>query len=123
MDLIHQAATAEVYKPITPAWLESKGFARYEKDKEYEDEYFPGACFDVHFHTEDLCYVEMKLHRQRFCIVLTPQIEADWQEFYNFEIWVQDDIGCGWIEMPGNWTEITEYHFSLLFEALRREKL
>lgn len=111
------------YTAISPEWLESKGFARYQQGVEYEDHYFPGANFDVDFEKNDLCYVEKKLNRKRFCIVLTPQQYNDESPWFNFEVWIQDDIGCGWVNIPNQFSEMTEYHFSLLYEAIRREKL
>lgn len=110
-------------KAISPEWLQSKGFARYQEGVEYEDYDLPGANFDVDFQKEDLCYVEKKLDRKRFCIVLTPSAYSDGVPFYMFEVWIQDDVGCGWIAIPDQHTEMTKYHFGLLFEAIRREKL
>lgn len=110
-------------KTVTPDWLEMKGFMRYQQGKQYDDEYFPGATFDVDFDKEDLCYVEKFLHRNRFCIVLTTQKCTDGSVWYSFEVWIQDDIGCGWLPIPNNHMEMTQYHFSLLFKAIRGRPL
>jgi hypothetical protein len=110
-------------KAISPEWLETKGFARYQEGVEYEDNYFPGANFDVGFNKDALCYVEKKLHRNRFCVVLTPMQYEGGGNWYGYEAWIQVNIGCGWVNIPNNFTEMTEHHFSLLFEAIRREKL
>lgn len=110
-------------KTVTPDWLEAKGFMRYQEDVEYEDHYFPGAVFDVEFDSDDLCYVEKHLDRNRFCIVLTPQKCTDDSVWYSFEVWIQDDIGCGWIPLPNKHSEMTQYHFCLLFKAIRAERL
>ena len=110
-------------KLIIQEWLESKGFARYQEGVEYGDIYFPGANFDVSFGAQELCYVEKELHRQRFCIVLLPLQYATEKMWYGFEIWIQDNIGCGWVNIPSGFSEITQYHFSLLYEAIRRKKL
>lgn len=110
-------------KDISPEWLESKGFVRYEYGKEYDIEHFPPACFDVEFGADDLCYIEAKLDRKQFCIVLTPDLYPDGQPLYVFEVYIMEDIGCGFIHVPNQFSSMTEYHFSLLYEAIRREKL
>lgn len=111
-------------KPISPEYLESKGFALYTPGNEGSFEHFP-AEFNIDFDPEiDLCYLERKLDRKQFCIVLIP---SKWNDtgvdFYGFEIYIQDDIGCGFINIPNQFCEMTEYHFELLYEAIRREKL
>lgn len=110
-------------KTITPEWLESKGFVRYENGKEYDIEHFLPSCFDVEFGDDDLCYIEAELDRKQFCIVLTPEEYTDGSKSYSFGIYIQEDIGCGFVGIPNQFCEMTEYHFSLLYEAIRREKL
>lgn len=109
--------------PISPEYLESKGFGRYMPGKENEFEHFP-ALFDIQFDPiTDLCYLEKRLDRKQFCIVLTPDEYDTGDKFFSFEVYIQDDIGCGFVPIPNQFCEMTEYHFELLFEAIRREKL
>lgn len=110
--------------PISPEYLESKGFGRYIPGNESAFDPFP-AEFNIDFDTEtELCYLEKKLDRKQFCIVLRPSKWADTGgDFYEFEIYIQDDIGCGFVHIPNQFAEMTEYHFELLYEAIRREKL
>lgn len=111
-------------KAISPEWLESKGFVRYKHGKEYDIECFPPACFDVNFGEEDFCYIEAKIDRKQFCIVLTPDEYDDAHvKFYSFDVYIMEDIGCGFVNIPNQFCEMTEYHFSLLYEAIRRKKL
>lgn len=109
-------------KAITPAFLKSKGFKLYIPGCEEEFKPFP-ALFDIDFNEDDLCYLEEKFDRKQFCIVLTPCEYEDGEKYYRFEIYIQDDVGCGFVNIPNQFTEMTEYHFYLLYEAIRREKL
>ena len=110
-------------KPISPEWLESKGFALVTETCEDDFDPFP-AAFDVLFTLgHDLCYLEKKLDRKQFCIVLSPEEYTTGEKYYSFEVYIQDDIGCGFIAIPNQFCEMTEYHFSLLYEAIRRERL
>lgn len=114
----------DTLKPITPAFLKRHGFALVVPGHEEDFENFP-SFFDVPYDEKnDLCYLEKKLDRKQFCIVLTPSEYDDTHEkFYSFEIYIQDDIGCGFVNIPNQFCEMTEYHFKLLYEAIRREKL
>lgn len=109
-------------KAISPAFLKSKGFKLYIPGSEDDFDPFP-ALFDIDFGEDDLCYLEEKLDRKQFCIVLTPNKYSNGEEYYSFEIYIQDDIGCGFVLIPNQFCEMTEYHFSLLYEAIRRERL
>lgn len=109
-------------KAISPAFLKSKRFKLYIPGSEEEFDPFP-ALFDVEFNEEDLCYLEEKFDRKQFCIVLTPCQYAHGEKYFRFEIYIQEDVGCGFVSIPNQFTEMTEYHFSLLYEAIRREKL
>lgn len=110
----------EKEKTITPEWLESKGF--YRTNGYSEDDNLP-ASFDVDFEGNDLCYLEKEIARQQFCIVLTPCQYTTGEIYYRFEVYIQHNIGCGFIRIPNQFTEMTQYHFGLLYEAIRRKKL
>lgn len=110
-------------KSISPAFLKSKGFKLYIPGTEEEFDPFP-ASFDVPFNEDDLCYLEEKFDRKQFCIVLTPgEYDDTGEKYFSFEIYIQDDVGCGFVNIPNQFIEMTEYHFCLLYEAIRREKL
>lgn len=114
--------TVDTDKPISPEWLESKGFMRYIPGNEEQFDHFP-AVFDIYFSKDDLVYLEKKIDRKQFCIVLTPNEYDKGEKYYSFEIYIQDDIACGFVNIPNQYCEMTEYHFSMLYEAIRREKL
>lgn len=109
-------------RAISPAFLKSKGFRLYIPGNEEDFDPFP-ASFDVHFDEDDLCYLEEKHDRKQFCIVLSPGEYDTGEKYYAFEIYIQEDVGCGFVNIPNQFMKMTEYHFSLLYEAIRREKL
>jgi hypothetical protein len=123
-DILHPIFEKEELKAISPEWLEAHGFALVTPGVQEKWEYFP-AVFDVPGDPEDgdLCYLEKKLDRKQFCIVLSPNKYSTGEKYFRFEIYIQEDIGCGFVNIPNQFTEMTEYHFSLLYEAIRREKL
>ncbi len=71
--------------------------------------------FNVRFNANDLCCLEAESKRDRFCIVLTRSEYFNNQEYYAFKIWVKGL--SGYINIPNDFTEMTEYHFSLLYEV------
>lgn len=109
------------HNAISPEWLKSKGFVQVTKDNRNVIE----GAWDLEINTQedDLVYIENKCDRKQFAIVLTPTEDGDGSKYFLFEVFIRDDIGCGFKEIPNQFTEMTEYHFSLLFEAIRREKL
>lgn len=113
--------TNTVEKSITPEFLEGKGFARYVPNNGAAfDGYFP-ETFDVPFDLEnDLCYIEKKHDRNQFCVVLSKVSNGG---DHQFAIWVQENVGCGFVKIPNNFSAISEFHFELLFEGIRQEKL
>jgi hypothetical protein len=51
--------------------------------------------------TNNLVMVESEISRNMFCLVLKV-----FGEQQDYEFWVMEDIGCGWVEMPVRWSEI-----------------
>lgn len=110
-------------KSITPEFLESKGFALFtSKNDSSFDGYIP-ELFDVELYPEgEACYFEKKHNRNQFCVVFSKLRRSDDQD-YKCLVYVQNDVGCGFTLIPDNFKIMTEYHFGLLYEAIRREKL
>jgi len=115
-------------KEISPEWLLARGFKQISR----ADEDFSNKMRDFFGYNEnegDLIFVEKELDRQNFCVILTTTgarrsddfTESD--ELFLWNIMVREDIGCGSVEIPGNWCRMTEYHFSLIYEGIRRQKL
>lgn len=110
-------------KSITPEFLEAKGFARYVPNNGHTFEgYFP-EIFDVGFYPEaEMCYLEKKHNRNQFCVIFSKLFRPNDAE-YRCHVYVQQDAGRGFTLIPNNFRILTEYHFGLLYEAIRREKL
>lgn len=105
-------------KTITPEWLESKGFVLVTGHNR-NDLYV--LDFDYPVNDGDLFYVEKELDRKMFAIILTPYEDEDGH--YDFTVLIREDVGCGFCPIPNQFCEMTEYYFSLLYEAIRRIKL
>lgn len=110
---------------VTPAWLEARGFIHVPFKASERDALYPHypANFDVDFTEDDLCYIESEIHRDEFCVVLRPEKYTDGSMYFDFEVYIQDDIGCGFINMPFRWAELSIKTFCLLYEAFRGKKL
>ena len=48
--------------------------------------------------------IESELSRNMMCIILSQSLDDG---SYNFAVHVQDDIGCGWVQIPLRWSEIS----------------
>jgi hypothetical protein len=64
--------------------------------------------FQADFHTQitntcNLVMVESEISRNMFCLVIK---EVYQNGCHDYEFWVMEDIGCGWVEMPVRWSEI-----------------
>jgi hypothetical protein len=107
-------------KAITPEWLQSKGFILKEEDEVGDNWTWD---FDYPVKEGDLLFVEKELDRKQFAVILTPCQYSDGSQYYRFDILIREDVGCGFCSIPNQFTEMTEYYFSLLYEAIRRKKL
>jgi hypothetical protein len=121
------------YKPITPEWLEAHGFGRvYVSDidtgiaieswEEVHNKPFP-ALFDIIIYNDSIIFLEKELHRNQFCVVLQKHTYDDGDVWYSYNMYIQVDIAMGFAYVPCNYSEMTEYHFSLLYKSIRRKKL
>lgn len=107
-------------KPISPEWLRSKGFILKEEDEKGENWAWD---FDYPVQEGELLFIEKELDRKQFAVVLEPNEYKGGEKYFGFTVLIREDVGCGFTAIPDQHTEMTEYHFSLLYEAIRREKL
>lgn len=105
---------------ISPEWLESKGFVRTT----------PGArdnkgAWDLEypFNDGDLCFIEVKFDRRQFAVIMSEREEEDGSKGHLHSVLVRMDAGCGFVDIPCGYVEWPIYNFSLLYEAIRSEKL
>lgn len=106
---------------LTPEWLLQHGFEWLTTES------MPPA-FDVSIHEDNADFrllIEKEIHRNQFCVVMEqiqyPDADCVW---YDTAIWMQEDIGCGFYEVPDpNIREWTVERFQSLYFALRGEEL
>lgn len=99
--------------PLTPNWLLKNGFEYYHPTAE-------PPSFDVDFKKTDTVLLETGIHRNQFCVVMTPQQYSDGEVWFDTAIWMQHNIGCGFDQIPDcNITEWTIERFEMLYFALR----
>src|SRR5215471_14387125 len=96
--------------PITPEWLKTWGFSQVPRFDNWNDfqlfvdvwdevygQPFPSISYrhDIQpIHCKnDLIFVEIKFDRKQFCVFMNIDDEIN-------EVYVQDDIACGFHEIP-----------------------
>jgi hypothetical protein len=106
--------------PLTPEWLLAHGFELLTGDN------MPPA-FDVSIRGDNASFrllIEKGIHRNQFCVVMEQMSYTDSTIWYDTAIWMQDNIGCGFGEIPDSIiSEWTVERFQALYFALRGEKL
>lgn len=105
--------------PLTPEWLMKHGF------EWFTDEIAPPA-FDVQWKDSPDMHIiiEKGIHRNAFCVVMERCQYTDDSVWYDTDIWMQDDIGCGFNQVPDpNFREWTVERFCALYYALRGQNL
>lgn len=99
--------------PLMPNWLLKNGF-------EYFHPMASPPAFDVNFEEIDTVLLETGIHRNQFCVVMSPMQYIGDKEWFDTAIWMQDNIGCGFSQIPDcNITEWTIERFEMLYFALR----
>lgn len=101
---------------VTPEYLLTHGFMQYKSAEE-------GDCCDIPFMNEDdLHFREKELCRQLF-VVIFPAYHGDPANGYHCaDVYVQEDVGCGFIEIPFPWSELTVEYFESVYYGIRGEK-
>lgn len=104
---------------VTPEWLEAHGFYLLPPIGQWADCQYqiPSDIGDVDFKAGDLCYIEKDFHRNLFCIVLTPETYSDDSQFWEYKVYVMEDVGCGFHWTPFRWGELRIKTLQLLYEA------
>lgn len=105
---------------LTPEWLMKHGF------EWLTDENTPPA-FDIYVVADNSnvrLLIEKGIHRNQFCVALEQLQYTDGSIWYDTEIWMQDNIACGFYQVPDPIIcEWTVDRFCALYFALRGEKL
>lgn len=103
---------------VTPEYLIAHGFIQYG-DHEYDDLPINTPTLFKRYCSVD-GYIEKELHRQMFIV----QIDRDFDslEAINIQVYVQEDIGCGFIEIPFPWVELSVDFFESVYYGIRGHK-
>jgi hypothetical protein len=101
---------------ITEKYLLSHGFEKYNKTQalELHEMPFEDNWFTVHFR-------EKVFHRQMF-VVMFSAYNGDPKEGIAKHVYVQNDAGCGFIEIPFPWWDLPVDFFESVYYGIRGHK-
>lgn len=101
-------------KLVTPEFLSEIGFV------ELNDENTPPG-FNVPFDSEDQkCFIENQINRNMFCLVLEYM---EGPKHWDCLLYVQENIGCGFVEMPDRWAGLPVDRLNDFYSAFMGTKL
>lgn len=103
-------------KCVTPEYLLSHGFRIY---KSIDD----GELYDIPFvdNPDSICFREIEFHRQIF-VVIFGAYNGDPKDGYHKSVYVQEDAGCGFVEIPFPWWDLPIEHFESVYYGIRGNK-
>lgn len=103
-------------KPVlTPEYLLSHGFVIC---KEVDED----TPFQMPFGVEeDFTFMEKQFDRQMFVVIFYPY-NGDPKEGYHKTVYVQEDAGCGFIEIPFPWWDLPIEYFESVYYGIRGHK-
>lgn len=99
---------------VTMEYLLSHGFVQY---KSKED----GDIYDIPFTEQEgsFHFREIDFDRMICVIVFSPRIS---HEGYDYQVYFQDDAGCGFIGIPFYWWDLPIEYFEAVYYGIRGEK-
>jgi hypothetical protein len=106
-------------KAISPEWLKAHGFVEATPAM-IEEDFYPWNL-DYPINEGDLLYAEKEFDRRRFAVILSEPSDGDTE--MDSKVFVQDDVGCGYTNIPSGFCAWPEYNFLLLYEAIRTKTL
>ena len=93
---------------ITPEYLLSHGFRQYHSADD-------GYWYQIPFLNEaDLHFVEIDPNRNVFVVVISAPMNDD-ESYDCITVYIQEDAGCGFIEMPYRWCGFPVDFFEALY--------
>lgn len=87
---VNNSVTVHTYWQETLQLLKSLGFRLYDAEED--------STVYVEYCDTDIVLIEKEFSRNVMVIVL--------HEEYGFDIYIQEDVACGVVEMPVRWSEI-----------------
>jgi hypothetical protein len=101
---------------VTVNYLLSHGFQQYTSVEE-------GHVCDIPFenNTDSLHFKEIEFHRQMFVVIISPYNGTP-KDGFHFDVWVQDDAGCGFVSVPFPWYDLPIEYFESVYYGIRGHK-
>lgn len=101
---------------VTKEYLLSHGFIQYNSIPE-------GNVYDIPFENTEgaLCFKEREFHRQMFVVIFTAW-NGDPNDGWHRHVYVQEDAGCGFVEIPFPWSDLTIEYFESVYYGIRGYK-
>lgn len=101
---------------VTKEYLLSHGFELYDCEGAKEICEMPFEDNDDNLH-----FREKEFHRQMFAIIFSGY-NGDPKEGYHKSVYVQDDAGCGFIQIPFPWWDLPIEYFESVYYGIRGHK-
>jgi hypothetical protein len=77
------------------------------------------GAIDIPFNEGWIHFTEIELDRQMFAVAFCVDIDG---KPYSPDVYVQDDIGCGFVEIPFPWGDLTIEYFESVYYGIRGHK-
>lgn len=108
---------------ITPKFLLENGFIEYHTGDENTAPYYIEIPSELPIYPDPKnrirVFFQRKFHRNLF-VISFQEIEED---NVPVQVWVMNDVGCGYSDMPLRWSELTVGTMNHLYMAFMDEKL
>lgn len=101
---------------VTPNYLLNHGFMPYNSEKDEKGYEYPFEDNEGNMH-----FREIEFSRQLFVVIFCFH-NFDPSQGYNRDVYVQDDVGCGFVQIPFPWWELTIEYFEAVYYGIRGHK-
>lgn len=109
----------ETEKYVTPEWLLANGFEEFFLS-DLEDEY-PGL--PVMQECDNRFFREKEFNRNLFVIKIYPYQTTDYHEYFDYEVYIQEDVGCPFVRMPFLWSGLPVDRLNDLYSSFMGKRL
>lgn len=101
---------------VTVEYLLNHGFIQYNSVEE-------GDVCDIPFegNEDSLNFREIEFDRQMFVVIFSSH-NGDPASGYGKYVWVQEDAGCGFVEIPFPWWDLPIEYFESVYYGIRGHK-
>lgn len=99
---------------VTPEYLLSHGFEKYDENDQYDIHECPFINND-HLH-----FREKEFDRNMFVVIFSQDMED--KNHMHHQIYVQEDAGCGFTCIPERWWDLPIEYFEAIYFGIRGDK-